>query len=95
MGGERYHEWLFRLKRRKKFHRSYACELRVLTPLNYCFEHFLEDYDSRDNRSSGKMPRQSWMITTDQTAHFKNRPQSSFSIESINGPDRLLLLYTI
>src|SRR5205823_503824 len=70
--GEAYDEWLFRLQRRKKLHCSYGCELRVLTPLHQRFEHFIEDYDSRDNRRAGKMPRQTWMISADYTAYFKN-----------------------
>jgi hypothetical protein len=77
--GEAYREWLFGLQRRKKLHCSYAGELRVLTPFHQRCEHFVEDHDSWDNRRAGKMPRQSWMISADYTAHFKGHPRRFLS----------------
>jgi len=58
-------EWMFRLQKRKKLHCSYPGELEVLTPSNQSFEHFVENYDSRDKRRAWEMSRQARMIRAD------------------------------
>jgi hypothetical protein len=69
-------EWMFRLERRKKLHCSYPGKLEVLTPFNQRCEHFVENYDSRDERRAWEMSRQARMIRADYTANFKDHSRS-------------------
>jgi hypothetical protein len=73
---ERNRECLFRLEWRNELHRSYADELRVVTPFNQRCEHFVEDYDPGHDRRAGKMSRQSWVISADYAANFKGHPRN-------------------
>ena len=92
---ERNCEGLFRLERCKEFHQSYASELRVMTPFNQRCKDFVEDYNPGHEGRARKMPRQSWVISTDNTDSFKGHPRKRvFCIGSGDRSRCLLPLYS-